>query len=120
MLASPRLVQLVKFAVPFLIAIWLLKSTIPSRTAYEGVARHFEDEKNAFIAGVLHHEVDGEFDGHGVVELCAAKPWTPNVILSCDPVAGGPAVVKNGHLNCIRMAMEMGGECDCSQHWQRI
>lgn len=119
MLASPRLAQLVKLAIPFLVTLWLLRSAISSRSAYEGVVRHFQDEKEAFLADFLRHEVDGDFDGHGIAELCAAKPWIPNVILSCDPPAGGPAVVKNAHLNCIRMAMEMGGEFGCLRQERR-
>ncbi|KAK5657059.1 hypothetical protein OQA88_3586 [Cercophora sp. LCS_1] len=108
MLGSPRLLQLVKFAILFLFAVWLLKSAVSYRSTYEGVARHFQDEKESFIADFLSHEVDGEFDGHDIAELCAAKPWEPNLILSCDPPAGGLVAVKNAHLNCLRIAMEMG------------
>jgi hypothetical protein len=110
MLTSPRLLQLLKIVVPFVVAVWLLASTISYRTAYDGLTRHFQDEKELFISDFLSHEIDGPFDGQPIAELCASKQWTPGLFLSCDPPAGGFGQVRNAHLNCVRFAMEMGGE----------
>jgi hypothetical protein len=110
MLTSPRLFQLLKIIVPFLVAVWLLGSIISYRTAYNGVARHFQDEKGLFISDFLGHEIDGPFDGQPIAKLCAKRQWTAGLFLSCDPPAGGFGQVRNAHLNCIRFAIEMGGE----------
>ncbi len=111
MLGSPRLVQLLKLGVPFLVVVWLLGSVVTHKSAYGDLVRQFQDEKELFISDFLKHEIDGDFDGHAIAELCASKKWTPGLILSCQPApGGGVGQIKNAHLSCIRFAMEMGGE----------
>jgi len=110
MLDSSNVSRLLKYALPLLITVWTLKYLFSSESAYTNVTRKFKDEKELFISDFLEHEIDGELDGTGIAELCGNKEWTPGLMLSCDPVPGGVGLVKNGHLNCIRFAIEMGGE----------
>jgi hypothetical protein len=110
MLASSSVARIAKFAVPLFVALWLLWSFVSVESAYDGVVRTFGDERQVFLSDVLEHEVDGDFDGHGIEDLCSKRHWTPELVLSCEPVHGGIGQVKNGILNCIRFAMEMGGE----------
>lgn len=113
MLDSSNVSQVLKYALPLLITVWSLKYLFSYEAASAGVAevsRKFKDERELFISDFLVHEIDGEMDGSGLSELCASKKWTPGLILTCDPVPGGLSVVKNAHLNCIRFAIEMGGE----------
>ncbi|KAK4220085.1 Ppx/GppA phosphatase family-domain-containing protein [Rhypophila decipiens] len=113
MLDSSNVSQVLKYALPLLITVWSLKYFFSYEAAYANVAevsRKFKDERQLFIADFLEHEIDGELDGSGLAALCARKKWTPGLILTCAPVPGGVAVVKNAHLNCIRFAIEMGAE----------
>jgi len=94
MLTPTRLIQLLKVVGPFVLALWLLGSIISSRTAFDGLARHFQDEKELFVSDFLTHEIDGPFDGHSISELCASKQWTQGLILSCEPPAMGFSQVR--------------------------
>ncbi|KAF3768988.1 hypothetical protein M406DRAFT_239083, partial [Cryphonectria parasitica EP155] len=75
--------------------------------------RSFQDEKKLFVGDFLESgEVGGDLDGSELASLCASKHWYPEekaVIVSCEPVPGGLASVKNGALNCVRFAIEIGG-----------
>ncbi|KAK4174075.1 hypothetical protein QBC36DRAFT_244141 [Triangularia setosa] len=110
MLASPRLVYLLKFAGPALILMWLIGYMISDQPAYDSVVRQFRSERDVFIANFLDYEVGGQLDGTSISELCASKTWTPGLMLSCDPQSGGFGQVKDAHLNCIRFAIEAGAE----------
>ncbi|KAK1752511.1 hypothetical protein QBC47DRAFT_305698 [Echria macrotheca] len=110
MLGRPRLLVLARFALPFLFGLWLFSLTVPHESAYTRAIGHVEDEKEVFISNFLESEIDGGFDGRGIADLCATKTWTPGLVLSCEPAPGGPGHVKNAHLNCIRIAIEMGAE----------
>lgn len=110
MLMPPRFLQLLKAVAPFLLTIWLLGRFVSYQSAYGGVIRQFKDERELFVSDFLQHEIDGAFDGRGISELCSSRQWTPGLILSCQPVPGGIGQVKNAHLNCVRLAIEMGGE----------
>lgn len=82
------------------------------RDHYEDLLRSFQDEKKLFVADFLENEVGGEIEGSALSNLCASKVWIPPtqpVIVSCEPVPGGIGEVKNGQLNCIRFAIEIGG-----------
>jgi len=110
MLDSPRLFQLLKFLVPGIIFVWALAYlTVPDST-YNEVLRQFRDEKQLFVADFLEHEVDGSFNGGPITELCETRKWTPGLVMSCEPPFGGVGQVKNAHLHCIRVAMELGGK----------
>ena len=111
MLNNAGLVQLAKFGIPIVIVIWILGYLTSEREAYTTIVKtRFKSEKEKFIADFLDNEVGSEFNGAGIAHACAQQTWTPGLILSCVPVDGGYAKVKNGHLNCIRFAMEMGGK----------
>ncbi|KAK4465530.1 hypothetical protein QBC42DRAFT_194978 [Cladorrhinum samala] len=111
MLNNAGLVQLAKFGIPIVIVIWILGYLTSEREAYTTIVKtRFKSEKEKFIADFLDNEVGSEFNGAGIAHACAQQTWTPGLILSCVPVDGGYAKVKNGHLNCIRFAMEMGAE----------
>lgn len=109
MLASSQLFNLLKFAVPLIVITWTLAYFTTSPSTYREYLRKFKDEKQLFISDFLEHEIDGQFDGSSITELCKRKTWTPGLFLSCDSPAGGVSIVKNAHLNCIRFAIEMGG-----------
>ncbi|KAK3943661.1 hypothetical protein QBC46DRAFT_27776 [Diplogelasinospora grovesii] len=110
MLGSSTVFQLLKIFAPLVLLLWSLGYFISYDSTYAEVVRKFKDEKGLFVSDFLEHEIDGEFDGSGIADLCASKQWTPGLILSCDPAPGGVGQVKNAHLNCIRFAMEMGAE----------
>ncbi|KAH8905527.1 hypothetical protein BR93DRAFT_804020 [Coniochaeta sp. PMI_546] len=110
MLASSQLFNLLKFAVPLIVITWTLAYFTTSPSTYREYLRKFKDEKQLFISDFLEHEIDGQFDGSSITELCKRKTWTPGLFLSCDSPAGGVSIVKNAHLNCIRFAIEMGAE----------
>lgn len=109
MISSFRLFTWLKIGGPIIALFWFAAYFTNSSSHYTEVLRKFQDEKKLFISDFLDHEIDGEFDGSGIAELCNKKQWTKDLILSCDSPAGGVGNVKNAHLNCIRFAMEMGG-----------
>lgn len=112
MLASSQLFSVLKFAVPLIIFFGTVAYLTTSPAAYNEYLRAFRDEKELFVADFLEHEIDGQFDGSSIADLCSRTTWTPGLFLSCDSPAGGVANVKNAHLNCIRFAIEMGGMID--------
>jgi hypothetical protein len=109
MLASSQLFTLLKFAAPLILIVWSIGYLLNVTSAYTAVLRQFKDEKDLFVSDFLEHEIDGQFDGSSLADLCQRKQWTPDLFLSCESPAGGVGNVKNAHLNCIRLAIEMGG-----------
>lgn len=109
MLASSRLFTWLKLAIPAVFIFWFAYYFATSSEAYSEVFRKFRSEKKLFISDFLDYEIDGEFNGSGISELCGSKQWTKDLILSCESPPGGVGNVKNAHLNCIRFAIEMGG-----------
>lgn len=118
MVNSSRIFHLTRWLVASLLFLYLifpyLRSHSPEyvRDHYAEILRTFQDEKKLFVADFLQNEVGGEMDGSALARLCASKTWIPEkqaVILSCEPVPGGIGEVKNGQLNCIRFAIEIGG-----------
>ena len=119
MLASTQLFTILKFALPIIIIFWTLAYFTTSPATYTEYLRKFKDEKELFVSDFLEHEIDGRFDGSSIADLCRRKTWTPDLFLSCDSPAGGVGNVKNAHLNCIRIAIEMGGMADSAAHLAR-
>jgi hypothetical protein len=112
MLASTQLFSILKVALPLIVVVWTLAYLTTSPGTYSEYLRKFKDEKALFISDFLEHDIDGDFDGSSIADLCSRKTWTPGLFLSCESPAGGLSNVKNAHLNCIRLAMEMGGMFD--------
>lgn len=114
MLDSSRMFRALKYltlVLLFLVAIPILNRP-STREKYTEILRSFKDEKRLFIADFLENEVDGRFDGTELAKLCKSKKWRPAdkaIVLSCQPMPGGIGEVKNGHLHCIRFAIEIGG-----------
>jgi len=67
-------------------------------------------KKAAFVEAVLETEIDGPIDNSALVELCKGKVWTPGLIFRCEAPQGGVGNVRNVFLNCVRYAIEAGGE----------
>jgi hypothetical protein len=68
------------------------------------------DAKSAFIKGVVEAEIDGPFDSGTLRSLCDGEKWTEGLIFKCEAPKGGLAVVRNVFLNCVRFAIEAGGD----------
>lgn len=114
MLNSSRLFRTLRYSVLvllFLFAIPLLNHP-SAREKYAELIGDHKDEKGLFVADYLENEIDGSFNGSELAKLCASKVWRRDdeaIILTCQPVPGGIGEVKNGHLQCIRFAIEIGG-----------
>jgi hypothetical protein len=110
MIDSARLFTFLKFIVPA--AVFILSLAYLSggpKTTYNTFLRQFRTEKKAFVVDFLENEIDGHFDGAPIRHVCDSRKWTPGFILSCGPQHGGVGEVKNAHLHCVRIAMELGG-----------
>lgn len=68
------------------------------------------ENKEAFIASVMDNDINGQYDGKGMRDLCATRKWDYSIIVSCERLEGGIGNVKNIVLTCLRYAMEAGGE----------
>jgi hypothetical protein len=68
------------------------------------------DKKEAFVDSALRTEIDGPFSNRTLVELCRSREWTAGLIFKCEAVDGGIGNVRNMLLNCVRYAIEAGGE----------
>lgn len=118
MLSSPGYFRMTRYLVIVVIFILCVRLSLhhnPTRAqhAYGDNIHDFQDEKKLFIADYLEAgEVGGELDGHELAKLCQSKRWHPEekaLIVSCEPIPGGIGQVKNGALNCVRFAIEIGG-----------
>ncbi|KAL8414173.1 hypothetical protein RB594_005411 [Gaeumannomyces avenae] len=110
MLAQANLISAAKFAVPLVIFVWTfvyMTSSSP-RATYSQVMRKFKDQRTLFVSDFLENEIDGPFDGKPIEAMCASKTWNRDWILQCDAVPEGVGTVRNGHLQCIRLAIELG------------
>ncbi|ORY62275.1 uncharacterized protein BCR38DRAFT_346272 [Pseudomassariella vexata] len=110
MLGSSRVFSILKIIAVLVLFSWSLSYFGITRAHYERVLRQFKGERAHFVADFLENDFDGPFDGKQIALLCANRTWTEGLIFHCDPPAGGIAVVRNAHLNCIRMAIEAGAE----------
>jgi hypothetical protein len=66
-------------------------------------------DRESFIQTAMNVEVGGEFDPQPIQALCASKEWSDDILITCDHIAGGIGNVRNHILNCIRYAIEFGG-----------
>ncbi|KAL8295167.1 hypothetical protein RB597_008474 [Gaeumannomyces tritici] len=110
MLAQANLISAAKFAVPLVIFVWTfvyMTSSSP-RATYSQVMRKFKDQRSLFVSDFLENEIDGPFDGKPIEAMCSSKTWNRDWILQCDAVPEGVGTVRNGHLQCIRLAIELG------------
>ncbi|KAL8350411.1 hypothetical protein RB598_005629 [Gaeumannomyces tritici] len=110
MLAQANLISAAKFAVPLVIFVWTfvyMTSSSP-RPTYSQVMRKFKDQRTLFVSDFLENEIDGPFDGKPIEAMCSSKTWNRDWILQCDAVPEGVGTVRNGHLQCIRLAIELG------------
>ncbi|GKT55286.1 alternative oxidase [Colletotrichum tofieldiae] len=108
MIGSTSMSQLVKFVGGLVLVFGSLWYLGVSRQHVHAVTRAFRNQRELFIKDFLEHEIDGRFDGTAIQSLCAAKKWTPGLLMSCDEAAGGIGEVRNAHLHCIRFAIEAG------------
>ncbi|KLU84025.1 hypothetical protein MAPG_03072, partial [Magnaporthiopsis poae ATCC 64411] len=111
MLAPARFVSAAKVAVPlvmFLCIFSYMASSTSPRATYAQVMRKFKDQRTLFVSDFLENEIDGPFDGEPIKAMCASKTWNRDWILQCDAVPEGIGTVRNGHLQCLRLAIELG------------
>jgi hypothetical protein len=108
---SPRVFHIVKLS---FIVFCLIFAAYYTLTPSKSGSRSFYDvavsgKKGAFIESASTTEIDGPFDNTTLVELCKTRTWTPGLIFKCEAPAGGIANVRNVFLNCVRYAIEAGG-----------
>jgi len=108
MITFSSMSQIVKLVGPFLLFFWSLWYTGINRQHIHAVTRVFRNQRELFIKDFLEHEIDGQFNGTAIANLCASKEWVPGLLMSCDEVAGGVGEVRNAHLHCIRFSIEAG------------
>ncbi|GKT83092.1 alternative oxidase [Colletotrichum tofieldiae] len=99
MIGSTSMSQLVKFVGGLVLVFGSLWYLGVSRQHVHAVTRAFRNQRELFIKDFLEHEIDGRFDGTAIQSLCAAKKWTPGLLMSCDEAAG--ALAKCGTPICI-------------------
>lgn len=69
-----------------------------------------------FVWQEMNNELDGQYDMEPLKELCRRRNYQPGLIISCLAPAGGMGNVRNIILNCIRFALEGGGEYPRPRH----
>ncbi|KAI6350959.1 hypothetical protein MCOR25_010260 [Pyricularia grisea] len=109
--ASIHWLQIAKVIVPLVLIVQLLifLTSNGATSKLERLTRPFKNEKLVFISDFLsHEEYGGPFDGRPIAEMCAKKTWNLDRIVQCDAVPEGVGTVRNGHLQCIRFAIEIG------------
>ncbi|CAJ2513413.1 Uu.00g015320.m01.CDS01 [Anthostomella pinea] len=104
-----RLSTLLKAVAAFSVSLWFL-SYLGGPSSYHHILQQFKGEKAWFFTEFLENEIDREFDGTAIAQLCESKTWTKGLLFTCDPPAGGVDEVRNAYLNCIRLAIEAGAE----------
>jgi hypothetical protein len=115
MLDSSRVFSLIKISVALVMFGWALSYSGFS-TISQQVLQHFRSNKAPFLAEYLEIETDGQFEALAISTLCANRTWTKGLVFNCDPPPGGIGEVRNAHLNCIRLAMEAGGQSYQTHH----
>ena len=66
--------------------------------------------KEEFIQRELDNEFDGPYDLGPLTNLCATRSYQPGLVVKCYEIIGGMGNIRNEILNCIRFALEGGGE----------
>lgn len=112
---TPRIAFAIKlgvFFVALLITYTIFSDSSSERIDYkQAITSAVKGKKNVFIHNTMANEIDGPFDNSTIVELCARTQWVPGLIFKCEAPEGGVGNVRNVFLNCIRYAIEAGGEC---------
>lgn len=66
--------------------------------------------KEEYIDAVMRNPVEGTLDLAPIRAKCDSVKFQPGLIWHCELVNGGIGNVGNMWLNCVRYAMEAGGE----------
>lgn len=74
------------------------------------VILRFKDSKVVFMERFMQNDINGGSDGSALEALCSSKNWYPERVFSCYVAEGGIASVRQWELQCIRLAIETGGE----------
>jgi hypothetical protein len=82
---------------------------------YEKPISAEEAAKENFIREALQSDINGPFDSEPLTSVCASKTWNEGLIITCDGLQGGVGNLKNMALNCVRLAIELGGEISIGQ-----
>ncbi|TLS28583.1 hypothetical protein PpBr36_00261 [Pyricularia pennisetigena] len=109
--ASIHWLQIAKIVIPLvlIVQLFVFLTSNGSTSKLERFTRPFKGEKRVFISDFLSHEgYGGAFDGRPIADMCAGRSWNPDRIVQCDAVPEGVGTVRNGHLQCIRFAIEIG------------
>lgn len=69
-----------------------------------------EKNKENFIETVLRHPLEGPFDPAPIRAKCDRTHFRPGLIWHCAHITPGVANAANELLNCVRFALEAGGE----------
>lgn len=68
--------------------------------------------KNTFIEKAISNGAGGPVDEAAIKNLCLRRTWKENAIFECQAPqdgGGGPVMIRNVVLNCVRYAIEAGG-----------
>lgn len=66
--------------------------------------------KDDFIAAILRDPVEGLLDPEPIRNMCDEVKYQEGLVWHCDTIVGGIGNVGNMWLNCVRYAIEAGGE----------
>jgi len=110
---TPQQIFLLKVVAAFLTLVFILSSIFhiqaPHKTIYNSVVL---GKKNTFVKAFLESDYGGYRIGNGSVALktlCAQTQWAEGIIFQCEPPQGGVVNVRNAILNCVRLAIDVGG-----------
>lgn len=66
-------------------------------------------KQEIFLKTIEDAPIDGIFDNRTLVDLCGSTQWQDGLIVKCEPPYGDAVQVRNVFLNCVRYAIEAGG-----------
>lgn len=117
---TSHILRTIIIAVPFSLFAWYLLSSSISPSALDTTPSTVwrpslgsggsNGKKDLFIQQLLNHDLNPKVNGSALTEVCARKVWHRGLIFSCDPAEGGIGNIRNIILNCVRYAIEAGGE----------
>lgn len=67
--------------------------------------------KRTYVEIAQATQIDDPYDLTPIRAVCDSTKWTDGIIISCGKPAGEIGEVRNTVLNCVRYAIESGGEC---------
>lgn len=88
----------------------LLPVNIPLPEVLSG--SHPRTKKSQYINAVVRNPVEGLLDPAPIARKCNETVFQEGLVWHCDTAIGGIGNVGNMWLNCVRYAIEAGGECD--------